>query len=216
MPKIFPLPRQQMLVLAVFGGVSPDPKQAPSPSLFSLSLTLICVSPHIGKLLCASTGCFWQLGVLEHNVVSRWYWWKSNPPLFSRLAQVQPAVKSLGFLYSRWIRMVDCGYMCMIHEHTAAFSITDPTATRLFLPPRDRLYADEPPGKIRIVSLRCYSELFWPLFLWGLYIEIDSVEEVGWGKRLSRNPGNWKWWSSFTWQQFRLPFETFTIKLLTI
>lgn len=78
MPKIFPLPRQQMLVLAVFGGVSPDPKQAPSPSLFSLTLTLICVSPHIGKLLCASTGCFWQLGVLEHNAVSRWYWWKSS------------------------------------------------------------------------------------------------------------------------------------------
>lgn len=34
-----------------FGGF--DQKEAPSPSLFSLSLTLICISPHIGKLLSA-------------------------------------------------------------------------------------------------------------------------------------------------------------------
>lgn len=90
---------------------------------------------------------------------------RGNPPLFSPLAQVQPAVKSLSFLYSLWIRMADYGYMCMIHEHTAVFSITDPAASHLFfLPPRGRVRSDEPVGEMRIASSQCYSELFLPPF----------------------------------------------------
>lgn len=116
-----------------------------------------------------------------------------------RLVQVtlQTAVKSLSFLYSLWIRMVDYGYMCMIHEHTAVFSITDPTDSRLFLT------ADRP----RLLRStggedenRSFAVLLWiifaPFFLSELYIEIDSVEEVGWGKRLSRNPEKEPWSSS--------------------
>lgn len=136
-----------------------------------------------------------------------------NPPLFPRLAQVQPAVKSLSFLYSLWVRMVDYGYMCMIHEHTAVFSVTGPTERRLS-------FTAERPRRLRWTGRgkenRFFAVLLWiifaPFFLWELNIETDSVEEVGWGKRLSRNPGNGERWSSSAWRESSLPVGTFTIK----
>lgn len=85
--------------------------------------------------------------------------------------------------------MVDYGYMCMIHEHTAAFSITGPTARRLFLTAdRPRLLRWTGGGDENRSSAVLLWIIFAPFFLSELYIEIDSVEEVGWGKRLSRNP----------------------------
>lgn len=76
--------------------------------------------------------------------------------------------------------MVDYGYMCVIHEHTAVFSITDPTARHLvfcfavvdvvlflflfFYRRQAASASDEPVVEMRIVSLRCYSELFVPPF----------------------------------------------------
>lgn len=154
-----------MLVLAFFSeGFDQSREQAPSPSLFSL--TPICISPHIGKLLRASKGDFFGAAWVSLNVKLKYYPgdFGGNPPLFSRLAQVQPAVKSLGFWYSLWIRMVDYGYMCMIHEHTAVFSITDPTASQSSRPFRGRVRSGEALGEWGIVSLRCSSELFCPPF----------------------------------------------------
>lgn len=68
--KIISSPRQQMLVLAFFGGFDQTQKRGPFSVLF-LCVTLICISPHIGKLLRASKGGFWQLDVLEYNAISR-------------------------------------------------------------------------------------------------------------------------------------------------
>lgn len=63
---------------------------------------------------------------------------------------------------------------------------------------------------------RFFAVLLWiicaPFFLWELNIETDSVEEVGWGKRLSRNPGNEEPLSSAPWRRLQHPVGTFTIK----
>ena len=206
--------------------------------------------------------CVWQLDVLECIAISRWYWVWKNPPLFSRSAQVQPAVRSLGLLYSLWIRGVDYGYMCMIHEHTAVFSITGPTARHsfffLFLSlslsffffffffffPLLSSDSSSSLGRVLLLSLFFFFFFFFyrlearvplrwtgrgdenrffavllriivaPFFLWELYIEIDSVEEVGWGKRLSRNPGNEESWSSSPRRHFTLPVKIFHNKSL--
>lgn len=77
---------------------------------FSLSLSLCNVNLYFSSHRKASPGeqrggFLGQLDVLEYNAISRWYSWKSSR-YFPRLAQVQPAVKSLSFLYSLWIRMV--------------------------------------------------------------------------------------------------------------
>lgn len=108
--KIISSPRQQMLVLLFQRRVWPDPKKGPFSVLFSLSLSLCNVNLYFSSHRKASPGeqrggFLGQLDVLEYNAISRWYSWKSSR-YFPRLAQVQPAVKSLSFLYSLWIRMV--------------------------------------------------------------------------------------------------------------
>lgn len=152
MSKWFPLPVNRCWCW-LFRRVWPDPKRGPfSVPFLSLSNVNLYFSSHRKASLRASKGGFFgswmSLNVTQYPGDSR-----GNPPLFSRLAQVQPAVKSLGFLYSLWIRMVDYGYMCMIHEHTAVFSITDPTARHLFLPPRCRVCSDEPLGENRFSAM---------------------------------------------------------------
>lgn len=67
--KIVSSPRQQMLVLAFSEGLT-RPKKGPFSVPF-LSVTLICISPHIGKLLRASKGGLRPLDVLEYNAISR-------------------------------------------------------------------------------------------------------------------------------------------------
>lgn len=99
--RIISSPRQQMLVLCFFfGGFDQTQKKGPfSVPFFSLSVTLICISPHIGKASPAEQkaafGSWMSLNIAQYPGDIR-----GNPPLFSRLAQVQPAVKSLSFLYS--------------------------------------------------------------------------------------------------------------------
>lgn len=130
--KMISSPRQNRCwLLALFcRRVWPDPKKGPFSVLF-LSVTLICVSPHIGKAK-AAFGSWMSLILTRYPGDIGW-----NPPLFPRLAQVQSAVKSLSFLYSLWIRMVDYGYMCMIHERTAVRSSADPAARRSFFHRRE-------------------------------------------------------------------------------
>lgn len=83
--KIISSPRQQMLVLLFQRRVWPDPKKGPFSVLFSLSLslsvTLICISPHIGKLLRASkeeafSGSWMSLNITQYPGDIR-----GNPPV---------------------------------------------------------------------------------------------------------------------------------------
>lgn len=144
-----------MLVL-LFRRVWPDPKR-PLLRPFSLCNVNLYFSSH--RKASAAFASWMSLNITQYpgDICG-------NTPLFSRLAQVQPAVKSLSFLYSLWIRMVDYGYMCMIHEHTAVFAITGPTARHLFEPPRGPVCSDEPAGETGVVSSQYYSELFLPPF----------------------------------------------------
>lgn len=119
--EIISSPRPQMLVLCFFseGLTRPQKKRGPFFVLF-LSVTLICISPHIGKQRRLVFGSRMSLNITRYPGDTG----GKKPPLFPRLAQVQPAVKSLRFVYSLWIRTADYGYMCMIHEHTAVLSVT--------------------------------------------------------------------------------------------
>lgn len=54
--------------------------------------------------------------------------------------------------------------MCMISEHSTAFSISGPTARRLFAPPTGRVRSGETFGEVKIAPLRSYSQLFLPHF----------------------------------------------------
>lgn len=139
-----------------------------------------------------------------------------SPVLAQAAAGAQSAVKSLAFLYSLWIRTADNGYMCMIHEHTAVgfFHSLHPNGDRQLLSaPIARGRSVEPVRWVRVAPFAVFLWIiFAPVFfLRELYIEIDRAEEVGWGKRLSRNPGNEEVMSSFPCQPAFLPVEPFTI-----
>lgn len=160
MSKLFPLPVNRRWCW-LLRRVWPDPKTGPFSVPF-LSVTLICISPHIGKLLRASKGGFWQLDVLEYNAMSRRYWWKSSVIFLFGAGTARCQVSRLFVFplnpYGRlWLHVHDT-------EHTAVFSITDPTARHLFATPRGRAFYAEPLGEMRIVSWRCDSELFLPPF----------------------------------------------------
>lgn len=155
---------------------------------------------------------FWQLDVLEYNAISRWYSGKSSVifPFGAGTARCQVTqffVFTLNPYGRLWLHVHDTW------TYRGVFNHWSNGETLIFTAERPRLL----PGTGRGNEKRFFAVLRWiifaPVFLWELYIEIDSVEEVGWGKRLSRNPGNEEPWSSFPGRQSRLPVATFTIKL---
>lgn len=95
--KMISSPCPQMLALAFFGGFDQTQKR-PLLRPFSLRNLNLYFSSHRkaspGELLRFAGG--WMSLNLKQNPGDN----RGNPPLFSRFAQVQPAVKSLGFLYS--------------------------------------------------------------------------------------------------------------------
>lgn len=132
MSKLCPLPFNRWWFLLFSRGVWPEPKEKGRFSVLLLSHVNVYFSSHRQSLSARATAvlggflrCPWTQRGIQAILVY-------NPPLCPRLAQVQPAVKSLSLLYSLWIRVVDYGYMCMVREHTAVFSISSPTARHAF------------------------------------------------------------------------------------
>lgn len=190
-----------------FRGFDRTQKRPLSPSLF-LSVTLICISPHIGKPHRASKGGLRPLDVLEYNAISRWYPWKSSVifPFGAGTARCQVSrlfVFPLNPYGRLWLHVHDTWTYRGVFNHWSNGETFIFTADR----PRPLQWTG------RGDENRFFAVLLWiifaPFFLWELYIEIDSVEEVGWGKRLSRNPGNEERWSSSSWPRIQTSGSNF-------
>lgn len=88
-----------------------------------------------------------------------------NPFLLS--AQLQPTVKVLRLF---GLPLIDCSYMCTVSEHTTAFSITGPAASRFFFKINHRQAASAPVKHSETCQLLfrvgplSYSALFCSIF----------------------------------------------------
>lgn len=121
--------------------------------------------------------------------------------------------KSFGFLDPLRIRLIDYRYMCTVREHTTAFqSQVQRRAVCFFFFINHRQAASAPvkhSGRcqllFRVVPLS-YCALFCSIFSLRI-VYWDRVEEVGWGKQLSRNP-----WTNVV----KLCIGTFSTSLLSL
>lgn len=113
----------------LFQRVWSDPTTGPVSVPF-LSVSLICISPHIegrkkrnfSERLNALFGEWVSLIRMQYPGDM-----SGNPPLLS--AQLQPTVKVFRLF---GLPLIDYSYMCTVSEHTTAFSITGPAASRFF------------------------------------------------------------------------------------
>lgn len=173
-------------------------KQGPFSVLF-LSVTSIYISPHIRKLLRgrakAVFGSWMSLNIARYPGDIR----GKSSVIFPFGAGTRRCQVSRIFVfplnpYGRlWLHVHDTWTYRGVFNHWSNGDAVIFNRRQAAVAPMNR--SGRWDSFLCCVTLNYFCPPFF--FLWELNIEIDSVVEAGWGKRLSRNPGNEEPWSSF-------------------
>lgn len=197
----------------LFQRIWSDPKTGPVSVPFSLGNVNLYFSSHRERkkktspsyrMRFSATGCPWSECKFQVIWVEILRYFQPSWSLLS---------KSFGFLDPLRIRLIDYRYMCTVREHTTAFqSQVQRRAVCFFFFINHRQAASAPvkhSGRcqllFRVVPLS-YCALFCSIFSLRI-VYWDRVEEVGWGKQLSRNP-----WTNVV----KLCIGTFSTSLLSL